>query len=66
MTLTRVHAPCVEPALSGAVSRTATAPVDRLKMLLQTHDEAKGLSLRQGWQKMLAEGTWRLDAGMKT
>ncbi|GLC34516.1 hypothetical protein PLESTB_001252700 [Pleodorina starrii] len=44
-------------ALSGAISRTATAPVDRLKMLLQTHDDAKGLSLRQGWQKMLAEGS---------
>ncbi|GLI64006.1 hypothetical protein VaNZ11_007160 [Volvox africanus] len=44
-------------ALSGAVSRSATAPVDRLKMLLQTHDEAKGLSLRQGWQKMMAEGS---------
>lgn len=43
-------------ALSGAISRTATAPVDRLKMLLQTHDGAKGLSLRQGWQKMMAEG----------
>eukprot|EP00198_Chlamydomonas_reinhardtii_P001041 XP_001690376.1 mitochondrial substrate carrier [Chlamydomonas reinhardtii] len=44
-------------ALSGAISRTATAPVDRLKMLLQTHDGAKGLSLRQGWQKMMAEGS---------
>lgn len=46
-------------ALAGAVSRTATAPVDRLKMLLQTHDEAKGLSLRQGWQKMVAEGSFK-------
>lgn len=52
---TRVRRPH-PTALAGAVSRTVTAPIDRLKMLLQTHDDAKGLSLRQGWQKMVAEG----------
>ncbi|GFR42420.1 hypothetical protein Agub_g3323 [Astrephomene gubernaculifera] len=46
-------------ALSGAVSRTATAPMDRLKMLLQTHDGAKGLTLYQGYQHMMAEGSFK-------
>ncbi|PNH08158.1 Calcium-binding mitochondrial carrier protein SCaMC-2-A, partial [Tetrabaena socialis] len=53
----RMYKVFLSGALSGAISRTATAPVDRLKMLLQTHEEATGLSLRQGWQKMLAEGS---------
>uniref|UniRef100_A0A6U0VR38 Mitochondrial carrier protein n=1 Tax=Polytomella parva TaxID=51329 RepID=A0A6U0VR38_9CHLO len=43
--------------LAGAISRTATAPIDRLKMLLQVQDQAKGLSIRDGLQKMRSEGT---------
>ena len=42
--------------LAGAISRTATAPIDRLKMLLQVQEDAKGMSLREGMQKMAAEG----------
>jgi solute carrier family 25 phosphate transporter 23/24/25/41 len=42
---------------AGAVSRTLTAPVDRLKMLLQIQDGKQGLTLRGGLQKMAAEGT---------
>lgn len=45
--------------LAGAVSRTATAPVDRVKMLLQVQDGANGLTLRQGWNRMASEGTVR-------
>eukprot|EP00891_Asterochloris_glomerata_P006722 jgi/Astpho2/6722/Aster-06741 len=45
--------------LAGAVSRTATAPIDRLKMLLQIQDGAQGLTLRGGLQKIAAEGTLR-------
>ena len=48
---------CTVPAgLAGAVSRTATAPIDRLKMLLQIQDGAQGLTLRGGLQKIAAEG----------
>ena len=42
--------------LAGAVSRTATAPVDRVKMLLQVQDVAHALTIRQGWNSMVAEG----------
>ena len=44
--------------LAGAVSRTATAPVDRLKMLLQVQ-ESQHLTLRQGLKMMAAEGSAR-------
>ncbi|KAJ9523579.1 hypothetical protein QJQ45_007255 [Haematococcus lacustris] len=47
-------------AAAGAVSRTATAPIDRLKMLLQVQDDCKrGLTLREGIAKMSAEGSVR-------
>jgi hypothetical protein len=41
--------------LAGAISRTATAPVDRLKMLLQVQDSSR-LTLREGMRMMAAEG----------
>lgn len=41
--------------LAGGLSRTATAPVDRLKMLLQVQ-EGKMMTLREGVKIMAAEG----------
>lgn len=45
--------------VAGAVSRTATAPMDRLKMLLQIQDCERGLTIKEGIRKMAAEGTVR-------
>lgn len=42
--------------MAGAVSRTATAPIDRLKMLLQIQDTKQHMSIRQGIQRMASEG----------
>jgi len=42
--------------LAGAVSRTATAPVDRVKLLLQVQDSAHALTVRDGWNRMVSEG----------
>ena len=47
---------CV-PGLAGIISRTATAPIDRLKMILQVQEGRQGMSLRQGFQTILGEGT---------
>ena len=43
-------------AAAGVVSRTATAPVDRLRMLFQVHESSR-MTLMQGVRKMAAEGT---------
>ena len=43
-------------ALAGAVSRTATAPIDRLRMLFQVNTGAS-MTLAQGVRQMAAEGT---------
>ena len=47
--------------VAGAVSRTATAPIDRLKMLLQIQDCSRGLTIQEGIRKMTAEGERRGD-----
>lgn len=45
--------------LAGALSRTATAPIDRLRILQQVHRGPHRLSLRQGWKIMTDERTLR-------
>eukprot|EP00967_Tisochrysis_lutea_P021042 scaffold23889_cov20-Tisochrysis_lutea.AAC.1 len=44
-------------ALAGAVSRTSTAPMDRLKMIMQIEDVSKkGMTIKEGIARMQAEG----------
>eukprot|EP01026_Neomeris_dumetosa_P054763 TRINITY_DN4937_c0_g1_i1.p1 TRINITY_DN4937_c0_g1~~TRINITY_DN4937_c0_g1_i1.p1 ORF type:complete len:404 (+),score=37.01 TRINITY_DN4937_c0_g1_i1:161-1372(+) len=45
--------------LAGAVSRTATAPIDRLRMLLIVQEGRRPLTLYEGLKKMAAEGSIR-------
>ncbi|PVD21912.1 hypothetical protein C0Q70_17715 [Pomacea canaliculata] len=52
---------------AGAVSRTCTAPLDRLKVLLQVHGSSKNnLTIMSGFKQMLDEGgiksLWRGNA----
>lgn len=60
-----IHSIVVHAAVAGAISRTCTAPVDRLKMLLQIQDGAQALTLRGGMQKMAAEGAFQLAVTAK-
>eukprot|EP00216_Chloropicon_sp_CCMP2111_P001641 CAMPEP_0198238268 /NCGR_PEP_ID=MMETSP1446-20131203/3968_1 /TAXON_ID=1461542 ORGANISM="Unidentified sp, Strain CCMP2111" /NCGR_SAMPLE_ID=MMETSP1446 /ASSEMBLY_ACC=CAM_ASM_001112 /LENGTH=305 /DNA_ID=CAMNT_0043920659 /DNA_START=58 /DNA_END=975 /DNA_ORIENTATION=+ len=43
-------------AVAGVVSRTSTAPVDRLRMLFQVNESSR-MTIMQGMRKMAAEGT---------
>lgn len=47
-------------ALGGAVSRTATAPIDRLRTVWQVKSvDSKDINLRKMWHYLISEGTWR-------
>lgn len=45
--------------LAGVVSRSATAPVDRAKMLMQVQDSKHMMTMRQAFRTMTAEGSLR-------
>ncbi|KAA0188459.1 Solute carrier family 25 member 23a [Fasciolopsis buskii] len=46
-------------AVAGAVSRTCTAPIDRLKLMRQVHGyKHKGSGFIEAYQYMLREGGW--------
>ena len=42
--------------MAGIVSRNATPPVDRVKMMLQAHDATTPFTVRQGFRQMASEG----------
>ncbi|XP_069497973.1 mitochondrial adenyl nucleotide antiporter SLC25A24 [Ambystoma mexicanum] len=46
-------------AVAGAVSRTGTAPLDRLKVMMQVHGAKSDLTLANGFKKMVKEGGLR-------
>eukprot|EP00798_Chlamydomonas_sp_ICE-L_P031986 gene31986-33912_t len=55
----RIYKLLVSGGLAGAISRSITAPIDRLKMILQVQDDARGMTLRQGMDKIASEGSIR-------
>lgn len=50
-----IHKRCVL-GVAGAVSRTITAPIDRLKMILMVNNETKAKGIKWGLEKMRSEG----------
>uniref|UniRef100_A0A7S1SPR2 ADP,ATP carrier protein n=1 Tax=Tetraselmis chuii TaxID=63592 RepID=A0A7S1SPR2_9CHLO len=45
--------------VAGVLSRTATAPIDRVKMLLQVHEGSQSLSIREVVRRIYSEGSMR-------
>jgi solute carrier family 25 (mitochondrial phosphate transporter), member 23/24/25/41 len=46
-------------AVAGAVSRTSTAPLDRLKVMMQVYGNKQNMTIVGGFKHMLSEGGWR-------
>jgi len=57
-TYTNVWAVLAAGATAGVVSRTATAPLDRVKTLMQIQTKSEGSSIMKVLQQIYKEGNW--------